>query len=56
MICAIDLSLMAHQWRRLIRAVVRLRLVKTNGALGAPFGFSNGASMAQRQPGGGVGN
>jgi hypothetical protein len=52
MICAVELSLMAHQWRRLICAVVKLRLVKPNGALGTPLGFSNGASMAQGQPGG----
>jgi hypothetical protein len=42
---------MAHQWRKPICAVIRLCLVKTNGALGAPLGFSqwhnNGASTAQ---------
>jgi len=32
-----------------ICAVVDCALVKTNGALGAPLGFSHGASMAQRR-------
>jgi hypothetical protein len=47
MSCAINPFLMAHQWRKKICAIKVWRVGKTNGANGAPLGFSNSAPMAQ---------
>jgi hypothetical protein len=47
MICAINHSLMAHQWRKPLCAVVIGALVKNNALFRCAIVFFNGAPMAQ---------